>query len=152
MAVGFGQQAADHHGSLTAIVLKGHPSSRGTVTLTGSDPQDPLNIQKNHFQATDGPRDVATMRDGIKKAREVIQQLPIWIFVDEEVFPGKQASSDEEIEEHIYEHVFGLSNWSLYKSGEGLMIGKKTGHHACCTNAIGPDGGESLHISLFQRH
>lgn len=41
-------------------------------------------------------------------------------FVEKELFPGEQAQSDEEIEEHVYKHIFG--------------------HHACCTNAMGTDG------------
>src|ERR1700761_4751412 len=137
--VGFGQQVADHHGSLTAITLKGHPSSRGTVSLTGSHPQDLLNIQKNHFQAANGPQDVATIRDGIKRAREVIEQLTVGIFGEEEEFPGAAASTDEEIENHIYEHVFGPLD--LFPLTRVLGINCLTGHHACCTNAIGPDGG-----------
>ncbi|KAF9460957.1 glucose-methanol-choline oxidoreductase, partial [Collybia nuda] len=93
--------------------------SRGTVQLTGSHPQDTLNIQKNHFQAPEGPRDVADLRDAIRRARAIVQDSLISLYVEEEIFPGSQAQSDDDVESHIYQNIFG--------------------HHACCTNPIGPD-------------
>lgn len=113
------QQLADNHNALTAIVLKGHPSSKGTVRLTGAHPQDLLDIQKLHFQAPGGPADVAALRDGIKRARDIVMHSPIGLFVDAEVAPGPNATTDTTIDDYVYTHVFG--------------------HHACCTNAMGPD-------------
>ncbi|KAJ7144375.1 hypothetical protein C8R44DRAFT_601832, partial [Mycena epipterygia] len=55
---GFAQELAVTHNALTAVVLKSHPSSRGVVTLTGSNPQDPLHIEKHHFEAADGQSDI----------------------------------------------------------------------------------------------
>ncbi|KAG6824748.1 hypothetical protein H0H93_001585 [Arthromyces matolae] len=104
---------------MTAIVLKAHPSTRGTVRLTGSHPQDLLDIQKNHFQAADGPSDVAAIREGIKRARALVQSTPIGAFVDSEIAPGPNVTTDDEIDQYIYNRIFG--------------------HHACCTNAMGPD-------------
>ncbi|KAG6827563.1 hypothetical protein H0H92_011286 [Tricholoma furcatifolium] len=92
---------ANNPNALTAVVLKGHPSSRGTVQLTGSHPQDLLNIQKLHFQESGGPADIAALREGIKRARR------------------SNITTDDEIDEWILTRVFG--------------------HHACCTNAMGPD-------------
>ncbi|KAH0581289.1 hypothetical protein H2248_012388 [Termitomyces sp. 'cryptogamus'] len=116
---GVPQEVVDNHKGLTAVVLKGHPSSKGTVKLTGSHPQDPLDIQKLHFQAPGGSADIAAIREGIKRARELISLLPISPFVQEEIAPGPTVITDDQIDNYIYNHVFG--------------------HHACCTNAIGPD-------------
>ncbi|KAG6852352.1 hypothetical protein C0991_000462, partial [Blastosporella zonata] len=109
---GVPQLVADSHNALTAIVLKGHPSSRGTVKLTGSHPQDLLDIQKLHFQAPGGSKDITALREGIKRAREIVQGTPIALFVDEETAPGSHVKTDEEIDNFILNHVFGklLSN------------------------------------------
>lgn len=98
---------ADIHNGLTAVVLKGHPSSRGTVRLTGSHPQDPLNIQKLHFQADGGPTDIAAIREGIKRARNLVALPPIDIFVMEEVAPGPNVTTDDEIDNFILNRIFG---------------------------------------------
>ncbi|KAG5726885.1 Choline dehydrogenase [Termitomyces sp. T112] len=116
---GVPQEVADNPNCLTAVVLKGHPSSRGMVKLTGSHPQDPLDIQKLHFQAPGGPADIAAIRDAIKRARSFVESTPIGLLVDTEIAPGSNVTTDDEIENFIYNRVFG--------------------HHACCTNAIGPD-------------
>ncbi|RDB28025.1 Oxygen-dependent choline dehydrogenase [Hypsizygus marmoreus] len=112
------QQVADVHNALTAVVLKAHPSSKGTVRLTGSHPQDRLDIQKLRFQAPGGPADIAALRNGIKRARGIVELSPISLLVDAEVSPGSNALSDDEIDQYILERAFG--------------------HHVCCTNAIGP--------------
>ena len=88
--------------------FQAHPSSKGTVRLTGSHPQDLLNIQKLHFQAENGPRDVADLREAIKRSRTVMESLTILPFVDQEIFPGPQAQTDDEIDAHIYENIFGM--------------------------------------------
>ncbi|KAG6897419.1 hypothetical protein C0992_001733 [Termitomyces sp. T32_za158] len=104
---GVPQEVADIHNGLTAVVLKGHPSTKGTVKLTGSHPQDPLSIQKLHFQAVDGPADVAAIREGIKRARELVALPPISAFVMEEIAPGPNVTTDDEIDNFVYNRVFG---------------------------------------------
>lgn len=107
MTIGFPQEVADNHNAITAVVLKSHPSSRGTVRLTGSHPQDELDIQKMHFQASLGPQDVADLREGIKRARAVMSGPTTSIHVESEVFPGPQAQTDDQIDAHVYENIFG---------------------------------------------
>ncbi|ESK87943.1 choline dehydrogenase [Moniliophthora roreri MCA 2997] len=112
-----------NHNAVTAVNLKVRPSSRGTVRLTGSHPQDLLSINKMHFQAERGPQDVRDLKEGLKRSRKIMNSPSIKPFIEEEVFPGKQAASDEAIEKHVYENIFG--------------------HHACCTNPIGVDDDEN---------
>jgi choline dehydrogenase-like flavoprotein len=110
---GFAQQIADTHNALTAVVLKAHPSSRGVVRLTGSHPQDPLRIEKRHFEAPGGPADITSMREAIKAAWALAASLNITMHVEGRVFPEPQVQSDEQIEDHILQNVFGESSSSL---------------------------------------
>ncbi|KAJ7472722.1 hypothetical protein FB451DRAFT_1398918 [Mycena latifolia] len=116
---GFADQLADVHNGLTAIVLKAHPSSRGVVRLTGSHPQDALRIDKHHFEAADGEQDIVALREAIKVARGIVNHPNINMHLEAQVFPDPDNGTNEEIEDHILEHVFG--------------------HHACCTAAMGAD-------------
>ncbi|KAJ7278833.1 hypothetical protein C8J57DRAFT_1573613 [Mycena rebaudengoi] len=78
----FAQKAVEN---LTAIALEAHPSSRGTVRLTGPHPQNPLDIQKMHFQAAGGAADVQALVDyGLTR----FQNLEENSLIDEEEFPG----------------------------------------------------------------
>ncbi|KAJ7111938.1 glucose-methanol-choline oxidoreductase, partial [Mycena epipterygia] len=107
------------HNAITAVVLKAHPSSRGVVRLTGSHPQDPLYIEKRHFEAPRGRADMVDIRESIKSIRSLIAHPGFAQHVEAQAFPPPEMQSDEEIEDHILENVFG--------------------HHACCTAAMGPD-------------
>ena len=110
----------DFPNSVTAVHLKAHPSSKGTVRLTGAHPQDVLDIQKNHFQDANGPRDVEDLRNAIKRSRAIMKSLPVVLHVDEEVFPGSEYASDEQIDEHIYKNIFGVfSSFYLCSSLHG---------------------------------
>ena len=109
LSTGVAQEVADNPNCLTAVVLKAHPSSRGTVKLTGSHPQDPLDIQKFHFQAPEGPADVAAIRNAIKSARRFVESTQIGLFVDAEIAPGSNVTTDEEIDNFIYNRIFGMS-------------------------------------------
>ena len=107
LSTGVGNLVADTHNALTAIALRARPSSRGAVRLTGAHPQDSLSIDKQHFQAAGGLADVAALRDGVKRARSIVETSIMAVAVDREIFPGANFSTDEQIEDHVYEHVFG---------------------------------------------
>ncbi|KAJ7890969.1 glucose-methanol-choline oxidoreductase, partial [Mycena olivaceomarginata] len=104
---------------ITIVNLKALSSSKGYVRLTGSHPQDPLDINKLRFQAPGGQQDIAALREGVKRWREVMNTPAIQKFVKKEVIPGANVRSDEDLDNYILERVFA--------------------HHACCTNPIGPD-------------
>ncbi|KAJ7184484.1 putative choline dehydrogenase [Mycena filopes] len=126
---GFSQEIADNPDALTAIVLKAHPSSRGFVRLTGSHPQDPLYIEKMHFEAEQGAEDVQALVDGLERISALVEHSPIALFVDQQVYPPKNAN----LTDHVFERVFG--------------------HHACCTNAIGTeDDSNAVLDSDFRVH
>ncbi|KAJ7144365.1 glucose-methanol-choline oxidoreductase, partial [Mycena epipterygia] len=105
------------HNALTSVVLKSHPSTRGVVTLTGSNPQDPLHIEKRHFEAAGGQSDIDAMITGVHSAWALANNTNISKHIAERVFPAPSVQTDEQIKDHILENVFG--------------------HHACCTNKMG---------------
>lgn len=99
--------------------------SRGFVNLTGPGPQDPLNIQKLRFQAAQGPQDVADLREALKRARGIIGGLTVSPWIEGETSPGSRVQTDDEIDEYIYENVFG--RWRpvcLSLAEYSLMIGR----------------------------
>ncbi|KAJ6561961.1 glucose-methanol-choline oxidoreductase, partial [Mycena capillaripes] len=90
--------------------------SRGAVRLTGNHPQDPVYIEKHHFEAPGGRQDIVSIREAIKVARNIVEHPNITMHVDVQVFPDPGPQSDKEIENHILDS-----------------------HHACCTNPMGPE-------------
>jgi choline dehydrogenase len=93
----------------SAIALKTQTSSRGYVELTGSHPQDLLNIQKRHFLPVDSENvqaDLAAIRGGIRVAREIATLPHIADHILEEIYPGSDKQTDEELNEYIFENIF----------------------------------------------
>ncbi|KAF7378457.1 Choline dehydrogenase [Mycena sanguinolenta] len=96
----------------SAITLKGHASSRGTSWTS-------KNSISNQSIPPDIQRDLAALRGGIRTARQVVQLPHIVEHILQEVNPGPEAQTDEELNEYIFEHIFA--------------------HHGCCTNKMGAD-------------
>ncbi|KAK6977663.1 choline dehydrogenase [Favolaschia claudopus] len=112
--------AANTHNVLTVVNLKAKSSSKGYVRLTGSHPQDLLDINKMRFQGPGGQVDIVALREAVKRWRAVINgNADIQKYLKREVSPGVNVTSDEDLDDYVLENVFA--------------------HHACCTAAIGPD-------------
>ena len=79
-----------------------HPESRGEVLLRSADPADPVRIVCN-FLTTQN--DIETLRNGVKRARDIAGQAPLDPFRGEEVAPGRKAASDAEIDGWIRQTV-----------------------------------------------
>jgi choline dehydrogenase-like flavoprotein len=75
-----------------------HPDSRGEVLLRSSDPRDPVRIVPNCFTA---PRDLPTLRQGFKIARETAYQPPLKPYRGPETAPGPAVKTDAEIDAWI---------------------------------------------------
>ena len=82
--------------AIRAILLR--PESRGRLELASADPRQPLRIVGNYL-ATE--RDAATLRAGLRLARDVGHQSPLQPFIDKEVSPGPEDWSDAAIDAHI---------------------------------------------------
>jgi 4-pyridoxate dehydrogenase len=79
-----------------AVVLR--PESRGRLDLVSRDPRLPMRIRQN-FLATD--KDWATLRAGLRLARDVAEQAPLRPFTAGEIAPGGEKTADEDIDAHI---------------------------------------------------
>jgi choline dehydrogenase-like flavoprotein len=105
--------APDDSFELRPVLL--HPESRGRVRLRSADPRQLLRIEQS-FLATD--HDISTLRQGVRLARDLIEQKPMDRWRGKRIGPGAAAKSDAEIDAFI----------------RGTAI---TAHHPSCTCPIG---------------
>jgi len=82
--------------AIRAILLR--PESRGRLELASTDPRRPPRIVCN-FLAIE--RDAATLRAGLRLAREVGHQMPLQPYIEKEVSPGPDDWSDVALDAHI---------------------------------------------------
>jgi choline dehydrogenase-like flavoprotein len=75
-----------------------HPDSRGEILLRSADPLAPMRIVYNFFSA---PNDLPTLREGVKRARDVAYRSPMDPFRGEELAPGRNVKTDDEIDAWI---------------------------------------------------
>ena len=81
------------------------PKSRGTVRLTGADPDAPLAIDPCYFTH---PDDMATMIQAVRLSREIAAQPALAEWNAGEHFPGPAVASDEAIAAYVAADV---STW-----------------------------------------
>ena len=74
------------------------PTSRGFVELASADPAQHIRIHQNFLSTEDEWR---VMRDGIRMIRELVRQPPLAPFVDGEITPGADRTSDADIQAHV---------------------------------------------------
>jgi choline dehydrogenase len=70
-----------------------HPKSRGSLHLTGPNPNDPIHIDANTFA---DPSDLKTAIAGVELCREIGNAPPLRPFVSREVMPGNLKGPDLE--------------------------------------------------------
>lgn len=108
------------HDWFTWAILKAHPrNNAGSVTLRSADPLDVPEIVFNYFDTGSGDyaADLEAITEAINLARDAFARQPVEV---EEVLPGKDITSTEDIHNYIMN-----TSW---------------GHHASCTCPIGADG------------
>jgi 4-pyridoxate dehydrogenase len=92
-----------------------HPESRGVVRLRSADPSAPVRIVQNFLA---GDRDVRTIREGVKLAREIASRKGLEPFRGREMTPGPDCRTDAEIDAFVRRTAI-------------------TAHHPCATCAMG---------------
>jgi len=108
-----------------AVVLR--PESRGRLDLVSADPRRPMRIRQN-FLATD--KDWATLRAGLRLARDVAMQAPLRPFIAEEIAPGTDKTSDRDIDAHIratgisVHHPLGTCKMGTEDDGAAVVDGE----------------------------
>ena len=103
-SVNHGFDNPDGHGFwLGALCLR--PESRGEITLRSADPTaDPV-IDPGYLTASN---DRELLLEGVKLVREILQAEPFDEYRGDEVSPGADVQSDEELIEHIRETAESL--------------------------------------------
>ena len=92
-----------------------HPESRGMVRLRSNDPGAPVRIIQN-FLATD--KDIRTIREGVKLARDIARRQGLDGFRGREMAPGPDCRTDAEIDAFVRRTAI-------------------TAHHPCATCKMG---------------
>jgi len=88
-----GERLHDYPG-FTGAIWQCHPHSRGTLAITSADPTRQPRIQPNYLQAE---HDRKVIVEGVKAMREICAQAPFKGLWSEEVHPGVDVRSDEQI-------------------------------------------------------
>ena len=103
-SVDHGFDNPDGHGFwLGALCLR--PESRGRITLQSDDPFDEPAIDPQYLSADE---DLEILLDGLKLVREILEAEPFDDYRAEEVSPGAEVQSDEQLIEHIRETAHSL--------------------------------------------
>jgi choline dehydrogenase len=105
-AIGFNAVAAANPNVFSLVNLRAGSSSRGYVRLTGSHPQDLLNINKLRFQSPDGQQDIVALRERFKQWREIMKAPKLGPLIEREILPGANVTSDEDLENYILENIY----------------------------------------------
>ncbi|AHF83571.1 choline dehydrogenase [Rhizobium leguminosarum bv. trifolii WSM1689] len=105
-----------------------HPRSRGTVRLSSSDPAAAPLIDPNYWS---DPHDRTMSLEGLKLAREIMQQAALKPYVMAERLPGPKIMTDEQLFD------YGCAN-------------AKTDHHpvGTCKMGRGPDAVVGLDLKV----
>jgi choline dehydrogenase len=110
-----GLKQPTEHGFTLAVVLL-TPRSAGTVQLVSDDPRDSPEIDPRYLTDPDG-EDLATLLRGLRLARRLVAEDPLASFVDEEMLPGSDAGTDEQ----LHSHVRALSQTLYHPAGTCRM-------------------------------
>ncbi|MEF8901914.1 MAG: GMC family oxidoreductase N-terminal domain-containing protein [Halovenus sp.] len=79
-----------------------YPESEGEITLRSADPFDDPRIDFNYLS---DDRDLDRLVWGLKRAREIGEAEPLDEYRGEELWPGEDVQTDEEIIDYIRENV-----------------------------------------------
>jgi choline dehydrogenase len=101
----FAPETTDGKPRFTIIPGITKPKSRGTVRLTGTDPEAPLEIDPRYFGH---PDDMAAMIRAVRISRQIGEQAALDGWNAGEHFPGPVVASDEAIARYVAQDV---STW-----------------------------------------
>lgn len=90
--------------SITILVNKNYPLSKGRVRLVDADPEVPLAIEP---RLLDAPEDVETLTRGIDLVRRIVSKDPLAGLISEEVMPGSRLFDAASAETYLRGNVEG---------------------------------------------
>lgn len=119
---GYSGQHIHERNNFTWAILKGHTNNRaGYVTLRSNDPRDTPEINFRYFDDVPGnsgwEEDLQSVYEGVRFVREMNANPGMRELIAEEVVPGPDIQSEEQIKDFIKKNAWG--------------------HHASCTCPIG---------------
>ena len=82
------------HGVMAFVTLL-RPNSRGTVTLASPDPKARPVLRPNFLEH---PDDLRTLLAGMRETRRILSQSPIKPYLGDEIVPGADQQTDEQLE------------------------------------------------------
>lgn len=85
---------------VTMQLLTARPASRGRVGLKSANPFDLAQIDLGYFTDA-GNKDLETLINGVKIARNIAAQSPLGSYLSEEGWPGSNVQTDAELEEYV---------------------------------------------------
>jgi choline dehydrogenase len=84
----------------TLVAIPCRPESRGWLRITSADPEKPPAMQPNYLSTQ---RDKDTVVAGLRISRGIFATPSMQRFVTEEIYPGPQAQTDEDLLNHVRE-------------------------------------------------
>jgi choline dehydrogenase len=97
-----GEVVIDPFPGMMVSAINAQPSSRGYVEISSPDVDSRPDIHINYLENTE---DIAVLRAGIRRLREIMVQPAIADRVVEELEPGLDATSDEALEAYLRKGV-----------------------------------------------
>ena len=100
------QPLQEHAFQIHVGLMRAH--SRGKIELRSSDPGDPPSILVNYLKDA---RDRELMRKGIRLVRDLVEQPAFSDLKGDEIFPGIDVRSDQELDQVLNTHA--TTQWHL---------------------------------------
>jgi choline dehydrogenase-like flavoprotein len=132
---GYSTDVAARKNVLTWVVLKGQTNNRaGRVTLRSANAWDRPDIHFRYFEEGTDPNgdDLRAVVSGVRLARRLTADLEAHGHIDAEESPGRDKTSDEDLEQFVRNRAWG--------------------HHASCTCPIGDRADGGVLTSDFKVH
>ena len=96
----------EHAFQIHVGLMRAH--SRGSIELRSSNPNDPPHILVNYLK---DDRDRDRMRKGIRLVRDLVDQPAFFDLKGDEIFPGCDVQSDEDLDQVLNSHT--TTQWHL---------------------------------------
>ena len=96
----------EHAFQIHVGLMRAH--SRGSIELRSSNPNDPPHILVNYLK---DDRDRDRMRKGIRLVRDLVDQPAFFDLKGDEIFPGCDVQSDEDLDQVLKSHT--TTQWHL---------------------------------------
>jgi len=84
--------------SVTVLLNKNHPLSRGRVRLVNDDPKEAPLIECELLQREE---DLETLVRGVSLVRRIMSSAPMADFIEQEIWPGDQHTEDATLKDYI---------------------------------------------------